>query len=309
MLGKDDKKERLQKLKGMERKRQELIPMSEPVKSAIHFLKELEKFYDDKSHGSISIYPLLAKTFQGIQSDKVAAAISGRLFNEMTCFIAENKEENIQKETKEFSSRNKKTYNFISPEVVEKIGEIFQQKNKADIEGILQNIADKIIDHPAWKTFWKDRRELPIDEELKTKVLQALIYKTVGECHRAYLEKAQPSLKEQQAAQNALGTLKASALTVIPAKREEPADLLTSSSEPLSDFYQEKPRQLLYNTRLPSRDPSSQAASSVPVERQEIAPQGAQEAPVGRVKKLAEAYEQKIKQQEDSDKTSRKRRL
>ncbi|HRE32158.1 MAG TPA: hypothetical protein PLD88_09325, partial [Candidatus Berkiella sp.] len=67
--------------------RDDLVPASDAVKSAIAYTKEIENFFSKKSHGHIPVYPLLWLNLQGKQLTDQPAAISGRLFHETNCYI------------------------------------------------------------------------------------------------------------------------------------------------------------------------------------------------------------------------------
>lgn len=276
MGGKKDKN--LEKISQMPRKARDLIPASDAVKSAIAYMKTLETFFEEKSNSQIDVYPLLAKTLKGAQLDNQPAAISGRLFFDLNCFIQKNETKGImQRELKEISSKEvhnrKHIYNFVSKEVVSTLGDLIKSKDFRQVDPLLESIVLNIQSNPAWITFWQDRvGVVGIDEDLQKRVLQSLVYKIAGDCHHEYLATKKPSLEEQKSAIGIINAFKLGALKVSPVLSAILADSSDISPRPRANAF------------LQPRTPGSPIPSAVK----------AKSVPLSRVKQMAEDYQRKI---------------
>lgn len=286
------KRKILEMISKMPRKDRDIAPTTDAVKSAVVYMQALETFFETKSHGKIAVYPLLAQTLKGIQKDDQPAAISGRLFFDLSCFIRKNETSGImQRELQEISAKEKvngkAVYHFESKEVVSAIEKLIKSKDIKQVDPILQSIVENIQNSPAWITFWRDRiGVVGIDEDLQIRVLQSLVYKIAGDCHQAYLAKHKPSLDEQKSALRLINAFKLGALKVspvLPAILTKPSH--AASSQP-SESEAVTPRKRA-NAFVQPRPPEVALAPPTPTVKTTAGSKG-------KVKSMAEDYQRSI---------------
>ncbi|MCS5711273.1 hypothetical protein [Candidatus Berkiella aquae] len=309
-------------------KGRDLLPASDAVKSAIAYMKEIENFFSEKSHGQIPIYPLLWHNLQGKQLDGQPAMISGRLFHETNCFIRQDLEKGIdQRELKDVAAREKKPngekkYNFVSESIVKKMDALIKNRDPSQIDEILNSVVHDIENNPAWIHFWQERIGLEgVDVELQTKVLQSLVYKMMGDCYQSYLAKNDVPVEAQRTARNFVNALNEAAKTVTPLAPITEAKRTTTSVpsfatpdvpsiEPaIQPQNEEGPRQRRAPAylALPARTTSLTSSSQPSIRSQSPSVPETKPTRIGRVKQMAQEYERKIEEQNAKPTSPKKR--
>lgn len=284
----------------------DLVPASDAVKSAIAYMKEIENFFSEKSHGRIPVYPLLWLNLQGKQQADQPAMISGRLFHETNCFIRPDPNQGIEKrELKDVIAREKKPngeikYNFVSDSIVKKMDSLIKNRDSAQIDEILNSVVHDIEHNPVWSNFWQERVGTEgVDVKLQTKVLQSLVYKMMGDCYQSYLAKNDVSIEVQRTARNFVNALNEAAKTVTLSAPITPlSSVVASSKTPVSS---EPPTQRLRRANAYSKLPIKVDVSA------SSAPSVQKTQPMTRVRQMAQDYEREREKENVKPTTERKK--